>query len=488
MKVLPPLAIAVIVATLLWLEFRPRHSVLPVVSDAMAKSTRADQNSSSKAAAKSATEERRPQAAVQYPVLRYPAFVSYYDLASHRDLYYMHLLSPLTTGDDLAEWSLLREARKALKGVVGNALDAQTIIATISTAMPIEGTKPLAPIDNVVAECARILKMPKPAVFVRNWPFTEAYGAGFQDPHVLVLTSSLLALFSDRPDELRFIIGRELGHIKCKHMQMRAAGMAVLMLLSKIDTKFLQDRQLLPPLAFGRFCSWCREAEISADRAGLLCCQDPQVAYDAMARLLVGLNAKSDWIDPSNPHFDADRIIQDFQAWESRPFVELLMSIQNGCAQQPFVPERMAALKTWWQSGAPSAVLGRTKLPEHTGSAQITMIVLKNLCSDGETVNPYLKVIHREKVLFVTPKIDAARDAAWEDINQAFECEDGEPIFFEIWNAKYWGTWDSLIGLSVIHPQTGVRTYDATIHWDVFDRTSTQRIGSTRVGLEFPAK
>jgi hypothetical protein len=56
---------------------------------------------------------------------------------------------------------------------------------------------------------------------------------------------------------------------------------------------------VLPLLDLARLLIWNRLAAFSADRARLLCCGDPQVAYQAIMRLLHGLQPASDWIDPT---------------------------------------------------------------------------------------------------------------------------------------------------------------------------------------------
>ena len=67
---------------------------------------------------------------------------------------------------------------------------------------------------------------------------------------------------------------------------------------------------VLPTLGLGRLYTWCRESEISADRAGLLCCGEPKVAYQAIMRLQHGLNPDSPWIDPEAKDFDPEAVIK----------------------------------------------------------------------------------------------------------------------------------------------------------------------------------
>lgn len=60
--------------------------------------------------------------------------------------------------------------------------------------------------------CVETLDMEPPEFFIENSPFPNAYTYGFTKPYVVV-TTGLLDNYSD--EETNFIIGHELGHVKC---------------------------------------------------------------------------------------------------------------------------------------------------------------------------------------------------------------------------------------------------------------------------------
>lgn len=435
------------------------------------------------AVAAESTPPQPSESAAKQPV-RYPAFVNRYDLTTERDLLYSHLLAPLVGGDELKNWTLLTEATKHFKKTISNFFDATVIASTITTSMPVEGNKPLGRIDAMVADCTKILRLPKPNVFVRNDPVPQAYAAGVQEPYVLVLTSGLLDLYEKSPDELRFVIGHELGHMKCRHMQTKCASIALLMILQKVDEKTATETNILPTLGLGYFCSWCRESEISADRAGLLCCQNQQTAYNALSRLLHGLRRESDWIDPNNPDFDADKIVEGFQAWESKPFVEFLLEIKRWSASHPFIPERVAALKAWHSSGIPEMILSRTgQPPKEYRAVDVQAIMINGLASGESGVDVYVKVIQDQEVRFQTPVTKSVQTAAWANFNRPFRADEGQPIFFEIWESRLLS--NSLLGAFVIYPRSSKAIYETGVRWDVYQRTSTQRNGLAKVKIGF---
>ena len=86
--------------------------------------------------------------------------------------------------------------------------------------------------------------------------------------------------------ELRFIIGHEMGHIYGKHVLYKVIIRAgALGLAGGFD---FSSSVILPLLLAA--AKWDRETEYSADAAGLICCQDLQVAERAFAKLAGGLH------------------------------------------------------------------------------------------------------------------------------------------------------------------------------------------------------
>ncbi len=233
--------------------------------------------------------------------------VTRYDIATQKDLLFSHLVAPSMVGD-VEQWS--KQLLNGLPGQVGDwvtqFIDATRMANVISEAFPIEGQHALKPVDDLIAECASTLGVDKSAVYLRNSPQTRIYAVMAGGRHHLVITSALLSLFDGRAAELKFVVGRELGHIKCGHPELKRKSYAVLSVIQGINTAVIPDRyqDVLPLLALGRLLTWCRESEFSADRAGLLCCGEPKVAYEAIMRLQHGLRADSPWIKFDLKEFD----------------------------------------------------------------------------------------------------------------------------------------------------------------------------------------
>jgi Zn-dependent protease with chaperone function len=121
-------------------------------------------------------------------------------------------------------------------------------------------------VHAVVEDCARMMRMPAPHVFLRDDPFVPVVGIGIGDPYAIVISAQYVEHF--QPDELRFLIGRELGHIASGHTRYTS-------LLSSNG----RENGVIA-VAFG---AWLRRIDYTADRIGLLCCGSIDAAIRAIA-------------------------------------------------------------------------------------------------------------------------------------------------------------------------------------------------------------
>ena len=109
----------------------------------------------------------------------------------------------------------------------------------------------------------------KPELFVSQTPFANAGAFGMDRPFI-VIQSGTLKLLDD--DELRNVLGHELGHVMSGHALYHTL-LVLLLNVSLSALPFLAGFAILPiQLAL---LEWFRKSELSSDRAGLLACQDP---------------------------------------------------------------------------------------------------------------------------------------------------------------------------------------------------------------------
>ncbi len=126
-------------------------------------------------------------------------------------------------------------------------------------------------------ECANKLGVSGIQMFVLNSGQRNAYTFGMGKPFSVVVYSSLLQVMDE--DELRFVIGHEMGHVALDHTWLNTllggmAGVPTSLGLAVILT-----------LAFR---GWNRACEYSADRAGLITCGNLNKAIMALVEIVAG--------------------------------------------------------------------------------------------------------------------------------------------------------------------------------------------------------
>lgn len=137
-------------------------------------------------------------------------------------------------------------------------------------------------LTSLVQECQLKLQPGEIETYVTPSRMLNAYTFGVSSPKVVVLYSSLLDVMD--ADELRFIIGHELGHVRLGHTWLNS----LIGGLAGVPSPFIAAALLA--LAFR---SWNRACEFSADRAGLLACGKPEKAITALIKLVAPQAASS---------------------------------------------------------------------------------------------------------------------------------------------------------------------------------------------------
>src|SRR5262245_13597111 len=148
---------------------------------------------------------------------------------------------------------------------------------------------------RAVQESCEILDLPKrPTVYIQPGGL-NAFTAGVEQP-IVVLNAGLIDSMSEQ--ELRFVVGHELSHIKSGHVLYYQVAMLLPVLAEMLGTATLGIGALLSLPLEVALIRWQRMSELTADRAGLLACQDINAATMAMIKL-AGLPAK--FFDQVNP-------------------------------------------------------------------------------------------------------------------------------------------------------------------------------------------
>ena len=132
---------------------------------------------------------------------------------------------------------------------------------------------------TTLLDVSRILDVhPMPSLYT-EWQYgINGYTTGFGDDTLIVLKSGAVDLLTE--EELRFVAGHEFGHIKSGHV-----------IYHQMANMFNEAMSLLPlvgnlaePIKY-LLLYWDRMSEFTADRAGLLACQDIDVAIQAIVKM-----------------------------------------------------------------------------------------------------------------------------------------------------------------------------------------------------------
>jgi Zn-dependent protease with chaperone function len=134
-------------------------------------------------------------------------------------------------------------------------------------------------IYQVVQELCKRFQVPQTRVFVIRKKNPEAQTLGFRAPYVVVLPSLLLD--SLEPDQLRFVLGQALGHIRFGHTRMAILLGGDQASLPAVFSWVAQIRDLV-------FAGYHRAQVFSADRAGILACRSVRMAIRIQTKLSVG--------------------------------------------------------------------------------------------------------------------------------------------------------------------------------------------------------
>lgn len=197
----------------------------------------------------------------------------------------------------------------------------------------------------------KILDVPKPEFYVALDPAYNAYTYGHTKPFI-VITSSLLNLLDEQ--EKMFVICHELGHIKCEHVLYTLVAENLAVLIEMFGKMTLGIGAVLGAGLALPLLDWYRKAELSADRAGLLAVQDPQVALRTFMKLAGGAESLIG-------EMNEQEFLRQIRAYEDRDVsnldrvYKLLITITR---THPFPIMRAKQLDAWITEGGFADVSG----------------------------------------------------------------------------------------------------------------------------------
>lgn len=247
-----------------------------------------------------------------------------------------------------------------------------------------------------------------PQLYVTQTPFLNAGAVGFDDPFIVLHTATLELL---DPDEARFLLAHELGHVMSGHVTYRTIAV-LLLTLGLGNLPFLAGAALLPfQLAL---LEWYRKAELSSDRAGLLGVQEPRVAYMTFLKMAGGTrpgSADDDALDLDAFLAQAAEYDAGGTGWDT-----VLKALNTALRDHPFHTVRVAELQRWVDGGDYARILAGEYARRGAGPA-------RPLDQDYAEAASY----YGEQVRQATSSIRDSLRRAGSAFDEAFRARGGAP-------------------------------------------------------------
>lgn len=184
-------------------------------------------------------------------------------------------------------------------------------------------------IQKLVSRCADTLQIAVPEVYIISNPSLNAATFGTNEESLIFVHSALVDHYSD--EELLTVLGHECGHIHNHHVVYLTA-LHYLTHLAGAFTRILAEPAILALNA------WSRRAEITCDRAGMICSQNPEVSARALTKLVIGSRKLYD-------EFNLEAFLEQYEEGK-----EGFGKYMEAFATHPWLPKRVLAMRVFAES------------------------------------------------------------------------------------------------------------------------------------------
>lgn len=188
--------------------------------------------------------------------------------------------------------------------------------------------------NKLVEECVETLNIHRPYVIISSAvPGCNACTFGSDEEPYIALSSLLIKTLS--PTQLKFVIGHECGHVAMGHMVCHTAINMTTIFAKK--TPIIGD--IIEKVGTAPLNVWGRRTEISADRAGLICCRNLEAAQRALIQIELPFMDVSE-IDISEYIVNSEKYLKKGILRKATEFEEA----------HPILPKRIKALEVFSNS------------------------------------------------------------------------------------------------------------------------------------------
>jgi Zn-dependent protease with chaperone function len=230
---------------------------------------------------------------------------------------------------------------EVLRGIFGFFGEKPLRLAFLSGAVRVSATQ-YSRVHRLYLEACRTLDVEPYPLYVQQHMQLNAFAYGMKKPFIVLNTRTLEVLDDD---ELRFVLGHEIGHVLSGH----ALYLTMMTVLYQLSTLGFPVVGLAARAVLMGLMEWHRKAELSCDRAGILAVQDAEPALRTMLKFAGGDTRETN--------------LQDFmrQAEEYRESGDLadqVFKVLNVLAlTHPAPVLRAAEMRTWFETGGYERIL-----------------------------------------------------------------------------------------------------------------------------------
>ncbi len=211
-----------------------------------------------------------------------------------------------------------------------------------------ESNKELYNLVENVAETLGLSREERPKIFT-EWGYNiNGYTTGNRDNTLLVLNSGAVDLLSE--DQLKYIVGHEMGHIKSGHVLYHMMAQLISTAISFIPL----GKNLLGPIELA-LIYWSRMSEFTADRAGLLACQNKDEAIKAIIKM-AGYPLK--YFDNINTESFIEQA-RDFDNAYNGIADQAIKTVTIATSTHPWTVYRASELLKWVESGEYDRIISK---------------------------------------------------------------------------------------------------------------------------------
>lgn len=234
---------------------------------------------------------------------------------------------------------------EALKFFFGGTTERSLRLLALASSVRVT-QKQYSRVHSIYQESCEILDIDQvPELYVAQNPFLNAGAVGMDKPFI-TLNSSMVQTLDD--EELMAVIAHELGHVLSGHVLYKSL-LFFLLNLSGIFTSIPLSMLALQGLIVA-LKEWDRKSELSADRAGLIAVQNPEVSVSLLMKLAGGNQLDQ---------MDLGEFVKQAEEYEdNKDIMNQVYKILNLLGQtHPFAVIRVHELLKWVRSGEYDTIL-----------------------------------------------------------------------------------------------------------------------------------